>query len=160
MEDYKAAVDAAFKARSERIAEAEKKKAEIHEARREFLTNFQVFLDSVVMPVFEEFGRFYARDNYSYRIEKNQEPKPNETDLGPWARILFTPKGLEKLSLTTFPHLEVRANKDELVVELYELLKRGKKDELAELVAQVKIENADAALLRKHLVRMVTEILG
>ncbi|MCH5521521.1 hypothetical protein [Pseudomonas syringae] len=160
MEDYKSAVDAAFKARSERIAAAEKKKLRVKNEQNEFLEKFQIFQDSIVMPIFEEFGRHYARDNDSFSIQKNQGGKRNETDSGQWVRFVFAPKGFENVSVIIFPYLEVRANKDKLLVELHEALKPGKDPEASKLVTEVKIEAADASLLQSHLVRVVREILG
>lgn len=160
MEDYKAAVDAAFEARSERVAKAIEKRQHQQNEQNLFLEKFQIFHDSIVMPTFEEFGRHYARDDYSYTIQTSRSTKRNENDSGQWVRFVFTPKGMETIGLFRFPYLEVRANKDKLLVELFELPKGGKDDKAIKLAAEVKIETAQASLLQSHLVRLVRNVLG
>ncbi|MBC9745027.1 hypothetical protein IBL38_18775 [Pseudomonas syringae pv. syringae] len=160
MKDYKAAVDAAFQAQTERVAEAKRSREEAEGRKQEFLQSFKHFKNSILMPVFEEFGRYYSRDKHGYRIDLSEDVKQS-VDKPPefWIRFIFTKAHFPSFGHLEQPFFEVRANTNRLVVEFYQ--RTSTKDPKGDksFCGEAEVNFIDASVLHSHLVRLLEEIL-
>lgn len=157
MEDYKAAIDAAFSAKANRAVQAKKAKEAAEAQKNEFLQSYKHLENSIVMPVFEEFGRYYQRDQHTYRIDWSGESKLQKADPGSWVRLVLTRTILRDFGSVTSPFFEVRANADRQIVEFFECSSITDADKRH--CGEARVDSIDASTLQSHLVRLVKEIL-